>query len=101
MQALREVTNWDRHLNHTYLIEGSKILAYIKHGTIEVHTFAFPLNFNRSGRKFENVNPSPFNIKKSTITIKSSSGSIYEVDTKARTCTCTGFSFRGKCKHLG
>jgi hypothetical protein len=101
MQTLREVTNWSPHLNHTYLVEGSKMLAYIKHGTTEVHTFAIPLNFNRSGRKFEDVNPSPFSVKKSTITVKGSSDFSYEVDPKAGTCTCPGFGFRGKCKHLG
>jgi hypothetical protein len=112
MKALKETTDWTTP-NHTYIVEGNTLVAYIKQGTDRVVEFAKPIKgFDQRARKFvevplvnwrdtlkafvEAAEPLPF--------IKRVQGSKpntwYEVNTDANTCTCPGFQFRGACKHV-
>jgi len=105
MEAIREVTNWDIEYtapNHVYLIDGSRMVAYIPNGNGEAKYFKAPINFDRRGRRFVKVTPNPFKkVKKSNlIEVKGSKGDSYFVDPDTGTCTCSGYQFRGKCKHL-
>lgn len=103
MEALRETTGGQFH-PHTYLLDGTKLVAYIKAGETEAYTFKNPIKgFDKRGRKFAIVTPNPFGVKtqSTTITVKGSNGKEYQVDTEAKTCTCTGHTFRGSCKHVG
>ena len=106
MQAVKETTVWKdgTTANHTYLLDGDKLVAYIKKDTKEPFYFKNPIKgFSRSGRKFEILKQSPFKVKisASTVTqVTGSKGEIYEVDTETNTCTCPGFTFRGNCKHI-
>jgi hypothetical protein len=101
MEALRETTG-GLFPAHTYLLEGTTLVAYIKKGEKEPFYFKNGIKgFDKRGRKFEAVKPNPFKERKSNaITVTGSKGQVYYVDAEARTCTCPGFQFRGACKHL-
>ena len=105
MEAFKETTDWGSStaLNHTYLLDGNNLVAYIKQGETTPFYFKSPIKgFDKRGRKFVAVKPNPFKEKKqsSTIAVQGSKGQTYYVDPDAKTCTCSGFQFRGNCKHL-
>jgi hypothetical protein len=105
MEALKEVTDWGSSTapNHTYLLDGQNLVAYIKQGDTAPFYFKNPIkNFDKRGRKFVVVKPNPFKEKKksNTVAVQGSKGQTYYVDPEAKTCTCPGFQFRGTCKHL-
>ena len=103
MEALRETTG-GQFPPHIYLLDGNKLVSYIKSGESEPFYFKNPIKgFDKRGRKFEAVKPNPFKEerKSNAITVTGSKGQVYYVDTEARSCTCPGFQFRGACKHLG
>ena len=107
-QAFKEVTEWTDSpsaINHTYLLEGDKMLAYIRAGTNNEHWFNKPIAISRSGRKFIALKDSPFTgiggrIPKHTREVTGSKGEKYIVDDEAGTCTCQGYTYRGTCKHV-
>ena len=112
MKALKETTDWATP-NHTYILEGSNLVAYVKQGTERVIEFAKPIKgFDQRARKFVEV---PLVNWRDTLKdyvesaeplswIKTVQGSkpgvSYQVNTIDNTCTCPGFQFRGACKHL-
>jgi hypothetical protein len=101
MEAIREVTDWATP-NHTYLLDGTTLVAYIKQGTTEPFYFSKGIkHFDKRGRKFEKASTSLFAESASTnlIEVQGSKGAVYYVDPVEITCTCPGFMFRGKCKH--
>ena len=104
MQAVREITKWEgaTQPNHTYLLDGDKMVAYIKFGKGEPFYFKKPIVISRSGRKFEQLKDSPFKTepKSDLIVVIGSKGNNYFIDPEAKTCTCSGFTFRGTCKHI-
>lgn len=104
MQAYKEITDWDSDVapNHTYLLDGTKMIAYIKQGSTEPFYFKTPIQIDKRGRKFVELDKNPFEveIKTELIEVKGSKGNTYYVDPEAKTCTCPGFSFRGACKHI-
>jgi hypothetical protein len=103
MKALIEKTVYKDFVapDHVYYVEGNKLYAY-KVNNKPIHVCSTPLQFSRSGRKFDEVindfvleDPSANVIK-----VKGNSGNTYEVDADDKSCSCPGFQFRGKCKHL-
>lgn len=104
MEAVREITVWNGEAqpNHVYLLDGSKIVAYIKWGKGEPEYLRTPLPIDKRGRKFVAVTPSPFKkqVSDNRIPVQGSQGKTYYVDPDEKTCTCPGFTFRGTCKHL-
>ena len=101
MQALLETTGGDFH-PHIYLLDGNNLVAYIKHKETTPFYFKNPIKgFDKRGRTFQEVKKNPFDVKvkSNLITVQGSKGQTYSVDPDAKTCTCPGFSFRGKCKH--
>ena len=106
MKAVKEITQWDweHQPNHIYLLDGDKALAYIPKGKKDAVYFSVPLRMNLRFRKFEDLNRNPFNTANIdapvTIKVVGSNGKLYEVDPKAKTCTCPGFTFRCVCKHV-
>lgn len=108
MKVLREVTEWatDIQPNHVYLVEGDKIVAYQPHGTGAVVHFAHRSRLDRARRKFKeepvdsalwgNSVKQPAHI----VTVPGSKGASYEVNLQEGSCTCSGYRFRGNCKHL-
>lgn len=102
MQAYREVTDWT-FPNHTYLLDGNNLIAYIKFGESTPFYFSKPIKgFDKRGRKFVEASTNLFaqKPKSEKIAVKGSKGQTYFVDPAEKTCTCPGFTFRGNCKHL-
>lgn len=107
-QAYLETTVWadSAGVNHTYLLEGDRMIAYIRHGTTEPFYFKNPITISKSGRKFKLVEPNPFDqvfpveqdadVKE----IAGSKGAVYYLNVRDKTCTCPGYTFRGTCKHV-
>ena len=106
MEAVEEITEWsDKSVlgNHTYLFDGSKMVAYVKRGETVPFYFKNPITIDKRGRKFVALNPNPFKVikeKDTIIKVSGSKGAVYSIDTEDKTCTCPGFMFRGACKHL-
>ena len=103
MEALRETTG-GAFPPHIYLLDGNKLVSYIKSGESEPFYFKNPIKgFDKRGRKFATITPNPFKVKtpSNLITIKGSKGNEYTIDPEAKTCTCPGYTFRGACKHVG
>ena len=109
MQAFKEITVWAdgaTQINHTYFLEGDKMVAYIRYGTAEPFWFKSPIKISKSGRKFERVSDdlftgsfnvlTPSNIKE----VEGSKGAKYIINLDDNTCTCPGYTFRGTCKHV-
>ena len=104
MDAVKEITQWTdgSQCNHTYLLNGDKMVAYIARGTTKPFYFKNPIVISRSGRKFEKLQVNPFTVPAVPQTLKQvagSNGNVYYIDTETNTCTCPGYTFRGACKH--
>ena len=109
MRVVQEITEWDDNVpNHIYFLndDKSKMFAYIRAGSNAVFKFSKPLGFDSRKRKFkEVVNTWGFEEEKPvnpTWQIVGSKGSTYTVEKTQTgyTCTCSGFKFRGHCKHI-
>jgi hypothetical protein len=103
MLAIKETTG-GLFPAHTYLLDGTTLVAYIKVGETKPFYFKNGIKgFSKSGRKFEELKKNPFKveIKSSLKEVIGSKGEKYFVDEETKTCTCPGFTFRGKCKHVG
>jgi hypothetical protein len=104
MEALRETTDWATP-NHTYLLDGTTLIAYIKQGETTPFYFTKGIkHFDKRGRQFEKVSTTLFeshveSAVSNLIEVQGSKGAVYYVDPDAHSCTCPGFTFRGKCKH--
>lgn len=103
MQAVQELT-WDNPvMNHIYLLDQDRMLAYIPSGAKEAVYFSGPRTFDRRGRKFKELKTSPFKSampERKVLKIQGSRGAVYEVDVENRSCSCPGFVFRNRCKHV-
>jgi predicted nucleic acid-binding Zn finger protein len=112
LEILKETTVWsDRsNANHTYLLEGTKIVAYAKFGGDEVQVLKTQIKIDKRYRTF--VKTKHYGLEKfiKKTPIKSNTR-VFKVVSKEKkyfvelsdynyTCTCTGFNFRGKCKHI-
>ena len=110
MEAVKEITQWadGTTANHTYLLDGTNLVAYIKRGETEPYYFKQPIKgFSKTGRKFETLKTNPFKAQKAKVDMPwikrvqgSKPGVFYTVNTEEQTCTCSGFTFRGACKHV-
>ena len=111
--AYKEITVWDdgnTAINHTYLLDGDMMIGYMRVGSSVPFYFKNPIRISRSGRKFELVEPNPFDQVFSIVIpqttsdrikeIDGSRGAKYIVDLVDKTCTCPGFTYRGTCKHV-
>lgn len=99
VQVLKETTVWaDSTPNHTYFVNAKdKIIAFINSTGIK-KTFTKPLSFDRRYRKFELVQTLPGELAPDAKEVVGSKGQVYIV--AGGSCTCPGFKFRGKCKHV-
>jgi hypothetical protein len=104
MEALIETTG-GQFPAHTYLLDGTTLVAYIKVGTKEPFYFKNGIKgFDKRGRKFAKGDSKLFKKVKEQEDVREvqgSKGQTYRVNDAEGTCTCPGFTFRGSCKHLG
>lgn len=110
MKFYAETTQWpDGMANGTYLLNDSKtkMYAYVRPGATQVKQFKNPITIDTRGRKFVLVNNTfDFEISEPVAQnprweVIGSKGEIYVVE-KIETsynCSCSGFRFRGDCKH--
>ena len=111
MKWFAETTEWkDTAPNHVYLMDDakSKMFAYVPTGATQPVMFKAPIRIDIRGRKFK-LNSVQFEIdirlpetEGRVWEVKGSKGDIYKV-TEVRgeySCTCSGFKFRGDCKHI-
>lgn len=103
MQVLQELTWGSSNMNHTYLLDKDRILAYIPAGSTQAVYFSGSRSFDRRGRQFKELKQNPFKIaapERKILKIQGSRGAVYEVDFETKSCSCPGFVFRGRCKHI-
>lgn len=111
MQFYLETTDYrDGIANGTYLMNDSKtkMFAFVPAGSRTVKTFKNPITIDTRGRKFTPVkNTFKYTIPKEALSnpkwkITGSKGDVYTVERTENglICSCAGFKFRGKCKHL-
>jgi hypothetical protein len=118
MQYLQETTDWGgSHVqNHIYYLTDNKrkMVGYIKAGTKKLFKFSKPMNFDPRGRKFTVL---PLKAESDSVYFPASqeantTGQVVEVqgsggkkyflrkNVNGWSCTCPGFMFRHKCKHV-
>lgn len=112
MKFFRETTQWEGSTpNHVYLLsdDKSKMYAYVPVGTKHVKEFKNPIRFDTRGRKFVAIeNTFSYNIKSTkkntnpTWQVQGSRGDTYQVEQTENglACSCSGFRFRGQCRHI-
>ncbi len=111
MKFYQETTKYDgNYANGIYLLDDRKTLmyAYVSPGTKTPKEFKSPIRIDTRGRTFIEVkNTWNFKISKEVTVnprweVKGSKGDVYVVEQTEQglTCSCTGFKFRGNCKHL-
>jgi len=112
-QILQEITEWDSEfpiINKIYLLDlKDNIIAYTNSDG-SIHQLIKPIKLNKTRRKFIKVNHIGLSkliqkVEDNTRIFKvKSKDNEYVVsldnDTDNMSCTCTGFTFRGKCKHI-
>lgn len=108
MKVLQETTVWPGSTpNHVYFVDDSrsKMFGYVPAGTDQAQRFSRPLPFGVKGRSFQIVD-NRWNFQDKidaarTWTVTGSKGDEYTVTETdgALTCSCSGFRFRGQCRH--
>jgi len=110
MKFFEETTVWSPPAaNHVYLLsdDKSKMFAYVRAGTDQVYTFKKPIGFSTKGRRFVAVkNVWGYNTDETTTNprwqVQGSKGDVYVVEQTENglSCSCSGFRFRGACRHV-
>ena len=111
MKWFAETTDYkDNTPNGVYLLDDgkTKMYAFRPFGTGAIKVFKNPIRIDLRGRKFA-VNSVQFKtelkepkLEGRVIEVRGSKGDIYKVtDVNGNlSCTCSGFRFRGDCKHI-
>jgi hypothetical protein len=115
LEILKETTVWNTDFpvpNHTYLLDGDKLVAYAKFGSDEIVISKTQIKISKRYRTF--VRDSHIGLKKLIVAKPPEAGvRTFKINSKQKeyfvtlkeksntfSCTCTGFQFRGKCKHV-
>ena len=105
---LQETTDWGtaQVANGIYHVNDSGYLVGYKGPTSEYKKFSKPMKgFSKARRTFKKVGEYADDSEdnKNVTRVQGSKGNVYLVTDEdgIKTCTCPGFTFRGKCKHVG
>ena len=111
LEILKETTIWSggSNVNHTYLLDGTKIIAYAIFGGDEIQSLKTQIKIDKRYRTFVKVNH--FGLTRLINKTPKNNTRVFKIKSKTKeyfvelsdynyTCTCTGFNFRGKCKHI-
>lgn len=87
---------------HLYYVNEKDRLVWFQVGDYSrgLDKFAKPLAFDTRYRKFEQVGTVPEIQDCSIVEVTSENGNTYLVNTAKNTCTCRGYKFHGRCRHL-
>lgn len=111
MKWFAETTKWpDGLANGVYLLDDSKskMYAYLSPNATEPKHFKNAIRIDTRGRTFK-VNPVQYKVEVAeevpegkTYEVKGSKGDVYKVTEHNGNyaCTCSGFKFRGQCRHI-
>jgi len=111
MKFYQETTDYsDKIANGVYLLDDAKekMYAYVAPGTGVVKTFKHPIRISTKGRKFKIVEntynyviPGEHAEQPRWEVMGSKGDKYYVTQTEdGLSCTCSGFKFRGECKHV-
>ena len=111
MKFYQETTEYgDKIANGVYLLDDAKdkMYAYVSPNSGTVKTFNHPIRISTKGRKFKVVKNTygytmPDEVAENPRwEIAGSKGDNYIVEktNHGLTCTCSGYKFRGECKHV-
>ena len=107
MILAKEITVWstDFQPNHTYLMNDSmdKIIGYFKwNNPKDFMKFKNPLRFDTRYRKFKILQRYEDKSNAKRWKINGSKDHVYYVEEtdNGMSCTCIGFKYHGKCKHI-
>jgi len=104
MKIILEQTVWtDSTANNMYLVTDNmeNIIAYVPQGSKVAQRFRKPIRWDPRGRKFKILKE----IAENDPDVRRVEGSKGQVYSLTRTngqwsCTCPGYSYRGKCRHV-
>jgi hypothetical protein len=122
MEIIKEITVWDCEYNvpnNTYLLNNKgKLIAYIKEGDSVINQLKTPLEFSKSRRKFIKIQHDglsklikdekkdntkriiPKNVQLFNVNSNDRDYTVEVTDNRYFSCTCIGFGYRNKCKHV-
>jgi hypothetical protein len=105
MKAYREIDTYkDFDLPDSILYLKGDMLYATKSPDSGIRVLTTPLRIDRRGRKFvelKNVEMPDLNSQVEVIEVEGSTGKTYYITmTETPSCSCPGYQFRGKCKHV-
>jgi hypothetical protein len=113
MKLFQETTKWPdgNSINHAYYMDDAKtkMYAYIRAGDKVAFEFRNPIRIDARGRSFREIpntvgyfHASELKTVSKEWKVSGSKGETYVVsfEDDVYNCTCTGFKFRGACKHV-
>jgi hypothetical protein len=105
MKLVQEMTEFAgaKMPNHSYMLNDAGIaIGYRKFSAGEVIRFRTPLRLDIRGRTFKLVDDLGSDAVSSSkvVEVAGSGTNVYTVDLNRKQCSCTGFKYRGECKHI-
>jgi len=96
IEILQETTDWGKYpvANGIYHVNSAGHL--VQHNDT---VFKNPLKgFSKAHRKFTKIGERPEEFSNDVIVVQGSGGKTYTIEDGK--CSCPGFTFRGRCKHV-
>ena len=122
MEIIQEITVWNCEYkvpNNIYLLnKAGKLIAYIKEGEDIINQLKNPMTFDKARRKFIKIQHDglsklikdekqdntkriiPKNVQLFNVNSNDRDYTVEVTDNRYFSCTCIGFGYRGKCKHV-
>ena len=122
MEIIQEITQWKCEYavsNNTYLLNNKGILiAYIKSGKQDIIQLKTPLSFDKARRKFIKIQHDglsklikdekqdnvkriiPKNVQLFNVNSNDRDYTVEVTDNRYFSCSCIGFGYRHRCKHV-